>query len=244
MQGRLVACLKVMLLVMTCFVSMSGRGVLASEGIVQGVDNQSLASNESGPMLHMMTAPARRQPDPMSERVRLLELRVDELNKLLTEANRQLDLVEKSGGRLQALEHKAAQYDLLTLTLDDKTGLIAELQNRLADTEAVVQRLESELAEAQDAKSDIEARYSELEATVEPMRTALRTLRLGKYEYYTIKPGDTLESIAAQPMIYGDAAKAALLRQANVGHLSDLDSLIPGEVLLVPRLEGTSRYEF
>ena len=69
-------------------------------------------------------------------------------------------------------------------------------------------------------------------------------IRLGKYEYYEIQPGDTCESIAQKPTIYGDSTKSTLIRQANRGGVEDLDNLQPGEMLVIPRFDTSGTYEF
>ena len=67
----------------------------------------------------------------------------------------------------------------------------------------------------------------------------LAVFRRGAFEYYEVRAGDTLESIAANPMVYGDADRATWIRQANT--VSEKDPLEPGTVLVIPRFpEGTS----
>jgi hypothetical protein len=65
---------------------------------------------------------------------------------------------------------------------------------------------------------------------------------------YTVRllPGDRdcLSKIAGYPFVYGDRAQWVLLYRANkttLRHPEDADILLPGEVIVIPSLEGEKR---
>ncbi|MDH3598045.1 MAG: LysM peptidoglycan-binding domain-containing protein [Candidatus Tectomicrobia bacterium] len=57
----------------------------------------------------------------------------------------------------------------------------------------------------------------------------------GAGDRYTVRRGDTLWDIAAQPAIYRNPWLWPLLYQANHGHINDPDLIYPQQVLTVPR---------
>ena len=60
------------------------------------------------------------------------------------------------------------------------------------------------------------------------------------YGTYTVKPGDTLWSIAAQPEVYGNATKWRRIYEANRDTLKSPDRLRAGMVLNIPHGTGGS----
>ena len=53
---------------------------------------------------------------------------------------------------------------------------------------------------------------------------------------YTVKPGDTLSAIAQK--MYGSASKYHIIFQANTDQLENPDKILPGQVLIIPELDG------
>ncbi|MDF7800901.1 hypothetical protein P4C99_15605 [Pontiellaceae bacterium B1224] len=195
--------------------------------------------------------------------------------------------------RLQTLERKAseyerykAQYTEIQQLLDDMLsllpangqedvptpkagyGMLADLLEKAAKSDALAQELDKMQAEHErmlmqyDAlKKEIEALRVEHEKVAETMRTwqaesekwktkaeglreTIERLLLGEFEYYEVKEGDTLQGIAANPLVYGDPLRAAWLRQVNEKWVKHLDNLTAGEVLIIPRFPRDGAYEF
>ncbi len=147
-------------------------------------------------------------------------------------------------GQLSALLDKAAKSD----ALEQK---VKELEKELDALKKQRDTLQDELEKARDdreqAREDLKG-YKEADekwsATVAGLRETINRLLLGEFEYYEIKEGDTLQSIAANPMVYGDASRAVWLRQVNEGQIKHLDNLQPGEILIIPRFPRDGTYEF
>ncbi|NCC53451.1 MAG: LysM peptidoglycan-binding domain-containing protein, partial [Spartobacteria bacterium] len=83
-----------------------------------------------------------------------------------------------------------------------------------------------------------------LEMMQRSLQDSVEQLLLGNFEYYEVREGDTLSSIAESPLVYGDAGKAEWIRQANSRRVDDLDDLRQGEMLIIPRFPPSGKYEF
>jgi nucleoid-associated protein YgaU len=150
----------------------------------------------------------------------------------------------RCGGRLAELERKALAYEAVQGQIEYKDAMIETMRSALDETRTTLEAQRKEILALSDK---IAAQTADLSASAEEkarLKKSLDLLRLGQYEYYEIKEGDTVESIAAQPSVYGDAARHVLIRQANRGHVKDLDRLVPGEVVIIPRFPASGRYEF
>jgi len=137
----------------------------------------------------------------------------------------------RCGGRLAELERKALAYEAVQGQIEYKDAMIETMRSALDETRTTLEAQRKEILALSDK---IAAQTADLSASAEEKA----------YEYYEIKEGDTVESIAAQPSVYGDAARHVLIRQANRGHVKDLDRLVPGEVVIIPRFPASGRYEF
>ena len=109
---------------------------------------------------------------------------------------------------------------------------------------ALVQKLEQDADTLQLETGALRQQKLELEASRKALQKALEQFWLGHYEYYEVRDGDTLPSIAGQAAFYGDPDKAIWIEQANFSHVKDLERLRPGEVLIIPRFPPSGRYEF
>ncbi|MDF7808039.1 LysM peptidoglycan-binding domain-containing protein [Pontiellaceae bacterium B12219] len=145
------------------------------------------------------------------------------LSNLLEKA-KQSESLSRELKRIQAEnEHLQRQYDALKEENEDiKTALSGKAE--------IIRSLEME-SEKWKEKS-------------EGLRETIERLLLGEFEYYEVKEGDSLQSIAANPMVYGDPSRAIWLRQANHRQVKNPDNLSPGEVLVVPRFPRNGSYEF
>ncbi len=186
------------------------------------------------------------EPDAMTERMQVMEQRVAELTSLLADSSADAGPMAGSHdkGRLLDLERKATQYDALTFELQDRKKENQALTEKSVEQQAALALQNDNLAALRSQTNELSRTAASLRGEVDTLKELLRILRLGPHEYYTIQPNDTCETIAAQPMIYGDRSKHILIRQMNRGMVADLDKLKPGEVLLIPRPEGSARNEF
>ncbi|MBN2162806.1 MAG: LysM peptidoglycan-binding domain-containing protein [Pontiellaceae bacterium] len=147
-------------------------------------------------------------------------------------------------GQLSELLNKASKSDALERE-------VKELWKEFDAVRLQIRHLEEELAETRAERDKVleqldafKAKADKWDSVTAGLRETIERLLLGEYEYYEVKDGDTLQSIAANPMVYGDVSRAAWLRQVNEGLVSHLDSLRPGEVLVIPRFPRDGAYEF
>ena len=154
------------------------------------------------------------------------------------------DASDSEYGMLSRLAEKAALADRLARQLEE---VRAENTRLIQQREALRQELEDfrekVLGNNQEEKS-LEQQCAELRRQNEGLQQTVGDLLMGRFEYYEVKEGDTLQSIAANPMIYGDASRSVWLRQANADRVRSLDRLHKGDVLVVPRFPRTGNYEF
>ncbi len=176
----------------------------------------------------------------------ILRTRVDELTQRLAAANVELNR-QHSGtglGRLELLERRAARADTLQEDIRLKQRLIDTLCQAAESARDTIERQEAEIVKLCQATNDMAMACSDMAERIEPTEHALRILRWGNFEYYTVMEGDTCRTIAQKATIYADADKHVMIRQANRGTVEDLDHLTPGEVLVIPRYPESGSYEF
>ncbi len=147
-------------------------------------------------------------------------------------------------GKLALLLEKARRADFLTQEIEE---MRADLEQVVQERDALQQELERALTEQAAAAEKMKGLLSEAEQwkkKIQGLHETINRLLLGEFEYYEVKEGDTLQSIAANPMVYGDPARAAWLRQVNDGRVKHLDNLLIGEVLIIPFFPSNGSYEF
>jgi hypothetical protein len=147
-------------------------------------------------------------------------------------------------GKLALLLEKAKQADVLAREIEQ---VRAELQQTLQERDSLKQELTTALAERDTAAEKVKglvAEADEWKKKISGLHDTINRLLLGEFEYYEVKEGDTLQSIAANPMVYGDPSKAAWLRQVNDGRVKHLENLMIGEVLIIPFFPSNGAYEF
>jgi len=147
-------------------------------------------------------------------------------------------------GRLLDLEKKALAYGYLK----DQVGLqdrkIQELERQLAEEKCLTTLQAEEILKLKAGASSANQKEDELRKQLQDLTETVDQLKRGNYEYYEVREGDTIESIAALPMIYGDVSKAEQIRQWNKDQVRDLSNLKPGEVLLIPRFKHSGVYQW
>lgn len=171
---------------------------------------------------------------------------VERLQSALSAAQSQLHDAKTryNPGRLLDLERKALSYAYLNEALEQQNEKIAELERQLAEEKYLTTIQAQEVERLKRRLQQVASNESAMKEQIVRLRETIDQLRMGNYEFYEVKAGDTLESIAELPMIYGDASKANQIRQANVRRIPDLDNLSVGDVLVIPRFQASGRYEF
>ena len=181
--------------------------------------------------------------------VRRNESLQQDLNRLklaLTTTQSQLtDMRAKyNPGRLLDLEKKALAYGYLKDQVSLQDRKIQELERQLAEEKCLTTLQAEEILKLKAGTASSNQKEDELRKQIQELMDVVDQLKRGNYEYYEVKEGDTVESIAALPMIYGDASKAEQIRQWNKDQVRDLSNLKPGEVLLIPRFKHSGAYQW
>lgn len=149
-----------------------------------------------------------------------------------------------SGGRLQDMERKVQGYDALVNLLVKKNKTIAELEKRLEASAQQENVVKEDLAGLSGRVNAMSNTIQVLQVSERSLRATIEQLLLGNFEYYEVKSGDTLETIARKPMIYEDVSKVEWLKQANLGRVKDLNNLMEGEMLVIPRFQQNTPFSF
>ncbi len=184
--------------------------------------------------------------DVLAEKNRALEKEVKTLKGTLEDTNSQLgEFVVKDGtSRLQDLERRAIGYAAMQSALKQKDELIEDLNQQLESHRQVEQELRDEIDRLKLENGEWQAKLKDAERSQKSLQVTLEQFWLGNYEYYQVRTGDTVSAIAALPLFYNDASKDVWIRQANQRQVKDIDALIPGEVLIIPRFPPSGRYDF
>lgn len=148
------------------------------------------------------------------------------------------------GGRLYDLELRAEKAATLVHDLAAAEKSLVALQKECDETKTELARVSKERDTAQARSETLQDVVDSLNKQAKGLRQTVRRLLLGEFEYYEVKEGDSLASIAANPMIYNDPSRANWLRQANDGRVKDLSNLRTGEMLVIPRFPQNGSYEF
>jgi hypothetical protein len=194
------------------------------------------------------------------------ESRLQTLEKKAGERDLYLAQIKQLQGDLDQLKGPAASSK--AVPAESGAGLLGQLQNKalLADqlsreiaklqseNKSLIQQrdsLKEELVMNRKERDDATGKLAGLQNTIKTQETMISGLRetvgrllLGEFEYYEVKEGETLQGIAANPLVYGDASRALWLRQVNDGRVRQLDNLQKGEMLVVPRFPRNGSYEF
>ncbi|MRR07280.1 MAG: LysM peptidoglycan-binding domain-containing protein [Deltaproteobacteria bacterium] len=110
----------------------------------------------------------------------------------------------------------------------------AEEERREAERQRILEeqkrrKIEEREREAREARKKVEKVVS-----VKEKEREVRHLRA----VHTVKRGETLPQIAAQPDVYGDALMWPLIYRANRDQIRDPKRIWPGQVLRIPRNVG------
>lgn len=136
-------------------------------------------------------------------------------------------------GGLGALERRAILAQALVQQVEAMEREIDQLRDELAVMRKEVDELRADVARGIEEKEALQKKLGERDKEIARQTEMLAIFRSGSFEYYEVREGDTLERIAANPMVYGDPSRAAFIRQANA--LPDGGELLPGTILMIPR---------
>ena len=169
----------------------------------------------------------------------------DGMLSLLAEDEDEGVLTPKAGyGMLADLLEKARKADLLSMEVSKVRTELEKVKQQRDALMKQVENLEKKEEIATETIKTYTATSEKWKTKAEGLKETIERLLLGEFEYYEVKYGDSLQSIAANPMIYGSPSRAVWLRQVNDGRVKHLDNLAPGEVLIVPRFPRNGSYEF
>ncbi len=180
------------------------------------------------------------------KRAKELEMRLSEAEMVISNMIRQVESQkpQEASRRIQELERKALAYDAIVQSVEKKDGTLVNVSTKLSEAERINSELRQKVGELESKIAELEGEVKRLKDVEQGLRNTISQMALGNFEYYEVKEGDTLSSIAAKPTVYGDASRAIWLKQANRNWIDDFDFLQPGEVLIVPRFPPAGRYEF
>lgn len=174
-----------------------------------------------------------------------LQKTMDEMMALLPGDKTQGTPADKPGlGQLSRLLEKAALADVLVRELDEAKSQVKNLTSHRDALLVELAALHAEQLETAESLEKTKTDGEKWESKVAGLRETIERLLLGEFEYYEVKEGDSLQSIASSPMIYGTPERATWLRQANEGRVKRIEHLREGEMLIIPRFPRNGSYEF
>ena len=145
-------------------------------------------------------------------------------------------------GSLRDLERRARMAQALSEHVQDLQKQVAELQQALQEAHATIEEQNQRIKKQEKRIALQNQDLKEQKRNVKNRDIMLRLFRSGDFEYYQVAEGDTLASIAENPMVYGDASRAIWLAYANA--LDKETELHPGTVLIIPRFAEGVQYDF
>lgn len=142
---------------------------------------------------------------------------------------------------LRSLEYRALLAQSLVDEIDQLRLETTTLRDELREMETRLTETRNQLDATRDELDRLRSRAQNYDSEIEKRDRLLAVFRSGAFEYYEVREGDTLESIAANPMVYGDAERSIWLEQAN--DIRAGTPLVPGMVLTIPRFPEGIQYD-
>lgn len=136
-------------------------------------------------------------------------------------------------GGLGALERRAIMAQALVQQVETLEQEIDHLREEIKSLGEHLDALRDDVARGQEELAKLKELLESRDREIERQKEMLAVFRNGSFEYYEVREGDTLEQIAANPMVYGDPSRWALIGQAN--DLSNTNELHTGTILIIPR---------
>lgn len=154
------------------------------------------------------------------------------------EAQQSLSALEKRALLAQALMQ---HVEMLEGELDALSEKNREAEEQLAKLRAELDALGEERDALTEEREKLRGKVGAFQQEQQILNQLLAMYGSGDFEYYEVREGETTESIAANPMVYGDADRATWIEQAN--SLDSSQALIPGTVLVIPRFSRGMMYD-
>lgn len=145
-------------------------------------------------------------------------------------------------GSLRDLERRARLAQALAEQIQDLQRQVAELQKTMQDALVTIETQNQRIEQQEQRIAQQEEDLAENKRQISNRDIMLRLFRSGEFEYYQVAEGDSLASIAANPMVYGDRTRSIWLAYANA--LGKDATLFPGTVLIIPRFAEGVQYDF
>ncbi len=142
---------------------------------------------------------------------------------------------------LRSLEYRALLAQSLVDEIDELRQETSTLRDELREMEDRLSEARNQLDTTRDELDRLRGRAQNYDQEIEKRDRLLAVFRSGAFEYYEVREGDTLASIAANPMVYGDAERSIWLEQAN--DIRAGTPLVPGMVLTIPRFPEGIQYD-
>ncbi len=153
-----------------------------------------------------------------------------------------LNASESNVHSLRSVETLALRAKALIEQVEHLKGQLKEAQDNNQELTSNVSRLEENLLKEQQKQQEQEKDNALLRKRIDQFDQLIRLFRSGAFEYYQVQEGDSIERIAANPMIFGDSSKAALIAQVNA--LKTETPLESGMVIIIPRFTEGVTYDF
>ena len=145
-------------------------------------------------------------------------------------------------GSIRDLERRARTAQALAEQVQTMQAQLDETQKMLQDAQSSIET-QQQVIDTQNERIDQQEQIiAEQKRNINNRDIMLRLFRSGDFEYYQIAEGDSLSSIAANPMVYGDAQRAVWLAYANA--IEPDAPLRPGTVIIIPRFAEGVQYDF
>ena len=213
--------------------------------LLRGEDAATNQMLRSGPSKLKVLEQKAEDRDFLAKRVNDLEAELEKMRSTLSDVDAQAEANPlESMRRLQDIERKAIAYNGMVEKIEKRDKIIADLSQQLDESRMVNSNMQVQLDELQVQVKTLADSTKRLQQSEKALQSTVEQLLLGNFEYYEVREGDTVESIAQQPTIYGDVTKAAWIRQANRSRVEDIDALQMNEMLIIPRFPPSGRYEF
>jgi len=179
------------------------------------------------------------------EATKLVEERADIAYKAAGEAQNKAKLALEATNKLgEKVDLLAKKVDSLASEIEDLKIDVSAAKEMAATAKIQADQTKKETRElAEEVRRNRELFLRKIEellkkAKVEEEKLKPKEAKLKpparKYKIYTVKRGDTLESIAADPNIYNDPTKWKKIFEANKDRILNPNLIYPGQKLIIP----------
>ncbi len=121
------------------------------------------------------------------------------------------------------------------ITEEQAQAEISALQEQLAEAEAKINGLESDLEALRAEVATLESRHAEYMAKFEELKETWNKCQYGRY---SVVEDDWLSKIAGMRNVYHDGSKWPMIYEANKDKIKNPNLIYPGWVLLIPTLDN------